>query len=72
MDFLMNFQDNLPCQEFTPVAKFQKNGQLNVTLDTAAKVKCVRIELNKGQSNWAMIRLIQIETNWLIMFLLII
>lgn len=59
----------LPCNNFIPVAKFGNNGQLDYVnkieqggIGYSDKVKCLRIKVTKGQSNWIMIRLIQIET----------
>ena len=59
----------LPCTNFIPVAKFGNNGQLDYVnkiaqggIGYADKIKCLRIQVTKGQSNWIMVRLIQIET----------
>ena len=61
----------LPCTNFIPVAKFGNNGQLDYVnkiaqggIGYADKIKCLRIQVTKGQSNWIMVRLIQIETQW--------
>ena len=59
-----NTNYELPCNSFAPVAKFGNDGRLdysNKTDQEMSKTKCLRIKVFKGQSNWIMVRLIQIE-----------
>ena len=61
-----NGVDNGRCKNFVAVAKFDgSNGRLEYfSKDDAqsGKTKCLRIQIFKGQSDWVMVRLIQIET----------
>jgi hypothetical protein len=61
---------DLACNNFVAVAKFESNGRLEYANNNESnsagikseRLKCLRLQLFKGQSNWVMIRLIQIET----------
>lgn len=56
----------VPCKNFKVVAKFDPNsGRLEFTNKDVAhsgKTKCLRIQVFKGQSDWIILRLIQVET----------
>ena len=55
-----------PCKSFVVVEKFDtSNGRLeffNKDVTHSGKTKCLRIQVFKGQSDWIILRLLQVET----------